>query len=209
MSARATDEQLERFAAFLAKVTLEIERGLRKPELLLDVMPTRTWEQWQRGRLPGTFHGGPVMDADIGTPRLERLHDTRAIANIVTRTDAERWGALTMRLDAASGRWRAASIQRLYAAHHYRTGPYPPVVEVPVEQRISLAVHDRERAGAALQASQRRQTDLTPRTSAHREAKRMTDTWTRIVADLDRELAMLRHRQRGGPEVQRSLKRAR
>lgn len=209
MSARATDEQLERFAAFLSKVTLEIERDLRKPELLLEVMPTRTWEQWQRGRLPGKFHGGPVMDADIGTPRIERLSDTRAIANVVTRTDAERWGALTIKLDASSGRWRAASIQRLYAARHYRTGPYPPVVEVPVEQRIATAVQDRERAGAALHASQRRQADLPPRTAAHREAKRMTDTWSKIVTDLDRELTALRQDRHIGIEVQRVLKRAR
>jgi hypothetical protein len=209
VSPRATDEQLARFAAFLAKVTLEIERDLRQPELLLEVMPTRTWEQWQRGRLPGKFHGGTVLDADVGTPRIERLHDTRAIANVVTRTDAERWGALTMKLDASTGRWRAASIQRLYAARHYRTGPYPPVVEVPVEHRIATAVQDRERAGAALQTSQRRQADLKPRTAAHREARRMTDTWTKIVADLDRELAALRHRQHASIEVQRVLKRAR
>jgi hypothetical protein len=209
VSARATDEQLERFAAFLAKVTLEIERDLRKPELLLEVMPARTWEQWQRGRLPGKFHGGPVMDADIGTPRIERLSDTRAIANVVTRTDAERWGALTMKLDASTGRWRAASIQRLYAARHYRTGPYPPVAEIPADQRIATAVQDRERAGAALHASQRRQADLNPRTIAHREAKRMTDTWSKIVTNLDRELTALRQDRHTGIEVQRVLKRAR
>jgi hypothetical protein len=209
VSDRATDEQLARFAAFLAKVTLEIERDLRRPELLLEVMPTRTWEQWQRGRLPGKFHGGAVFDADVGTPRIERLHDTRAIANVVTRTDAQRWAALTMKLDASTGRWRAASIQRLYAARHYRTGPYPPVVEVPVEQRIATAVQDRERASAALQTSQRRQADLKPRTAVHREARRMTDTWTKIVADLDRELAALRHHQHTSIEAQRVLKRAR
>jgi hypothetical protein len=95
-----------------------------------------------------------VLDADVGTPRIERLSDTRAIANVVTRTDDERWGALTMKLDASTGRWRAASIQRLYAARHYRTGPYPAVVEVPVERRIATAAQDRDRAGAALQASQ-------------------------------------------------------
>ena len=209
MSPRATDEQLERFAAFLAKVTLEIERDLRRPELLLEVMPTQTWQQWQRGRLPGKFHGGPVLDADIGTPRIERLSDTRAIANVVTRTDAERWGALTMKLDASSGRWRAASLQRLYAARHYRSGPYPPVAEVPVEQRIAATVQDRQQAAAALQASQRRQAELTPRTSAHREVKRVTDTWSKVVSDLDRELATLRQRQHTGIEIQRVLKRAR
>ena len=209
MTVRATDEQLERLAAFLAKVTLEIERDLRKPELLLEVMPTRTWEQWQRGRLPGKYQGGPVMDADIGTPRIQRLSDNRAIANVVTRTDAQRWGALTMKLDASSGRWRAASIQRLYAARHYRAGPHPPVVEVSPEQRIATTAQDREQAAAALQASRRRQTDLKPRTAAHREAKRMTDTWTKIVADLDRELATTRQHHHTRVEVQRVLKRAR
>jgi hypothetical protein len=37
----------------------------------------------------------------------------------------------------------------------------------------------------------------------------MTATWSKIVADLDRELAALRGRQHTGIEVQRALKRAR
>lgn len=79
-----TDAQLERFAAFIARMTLEIERDLRQPEFLLAVMSPRAWDVWQQSRTPGRFHGGAIVDADIGTPRVERLTDTRAIANIVT-----------------------------------------------------------------------------------------------------------------------------
>lgn len=203
MSARATDEQLERFAAFLAKVTLEIERDLRKPELLLEVMPTRTWEQWQRSRLPGKFAGGPVMDADIGTPRIQRLDDTRAIANVVTRTDPQRWGALTMNLDASTGRWRAASIQRLYAARHYRTAPdrsgrESTAVAVPLDQRLATARNDRQQATAALNAVTRRASELPELSDGRHHAAELSTTWKNIIADLDREIATLLRQQRNG-----------
>ena len=209
MSLGPSDAQLERLTAFIAKMTLEIERDLRQPELLRSVMSPRAWDLWQDSRLPGRFHGGAVIDADIGTARVERFGDTRAIANIVTRTDAERWGALTMKLDGSSGRWRATNLQRLYAARHYRTGPYAPVVEVSAERRLADTTELRDRAAAALGAAKRREADLAPRGAARREASRMTGTWSKIVTDLDRDLSLLRVQEHNGRQVQRVLKRAR
>ena len=204
-----TDEQLERLAAFIAKMTLEVERDLRQPELLRTVMSPRAWDTWRRTRPPGRFHGGAVLDTDIGMPRVERLSETRAIANIVTRTDAERWGALTMKLDGSTGRWRATNLHRLYAARHYRTGPYPPVVEVAPARRLADTTELHSRAAAALRAAERREADLQPRSAARRHASQMTRTWSKIVADLDRELALLRGQQHDGQQLQRVLKRAR
>ena len=190
-------------------MALEIERDLRQPELLRTVMSPRAWDLWQHSRPPGRFHGGPVVDADIGTARVERLGDTRAIANIVTRTDAERWGALTMKLDGSVGRWRATNLQRLYAARHYLTGPYTPVVEVSADRRLADTTEVRDRAAAALRAAERREGDLAPRGAARREARRVTGTWSKIIADLDREIATLRVQEHNGQQVQRVLKRAR
>lgn len=204
-----TDAQLERFAAFIAKMTLEVERDLRQPELLRTVMAPRAWDLWRSSRPPGRFHGGAVLDADIGTPQVERQSETRAIANVVTRTDAERWGALTMKLDGSTGRWRATNLQRLYAARHYRTGPYPPVVEVSPARRLADTAELRDRAAAALRAAERREVDLQPRSAARRQASQMTRTWSKIVTDLDRELALLRGQQHDGQQLQRVLKRAR
>ena len=209
MSRVPTDAQLERLAAFIARITLEIERDLRQPELLRAVMSPRAWDLWQQSRTSGRFHGGAIVDDDIGTPRVQRLTDTRAIANIVTRTDVERWGALSMKLDGSTGRWHATNLQRLYAARQYRTGPYPPVVEVSPARRVADTTELRDRAAAALRAAERREADLPPRGAAGREARRMVGTWSKIVTDLDRELAMLRVQQHNGQQVQRVLKRAR
>jgi hypothetical protein len=209
MGRRATDTELEEFARFLARVTLEIERNLRDPEQLLQFMPTRTWEQWQRGRLPGAFEGGTVVKADVGRPRVERIDDRRAIANVVTRTDSRRWGALTMRLDATGGRWRAASIQRLYASHHYRTGPPPTVVEIPREQRFAAATEDRRHAAAALQAVERRLGELPAGSAAARETSRLSTTWKKVLADLDREIATLQQRTDVSLDIPRTRRRQR
>jgi hypothetical protein len=193
MARRATDSELGEFARFLARITLEIERNLRDPDQLLRFMPLRNWQLWQRGRLPGAFQGGTVVRADIGRPRVQRLDELRALANVVTRTDRHRWGALTMQLDATSGRWRAVSLERLYAARHYRTGPTPPVVELPLEQRLATAREDRRCAAAALQAIERRLGEL-PAGSARRETRRLSTTWQQVLAELDREITTLQQR---------------
>jgi hypothetical protein len=207
MPRTATDSELEAFARFLARLTLEIERDLRSPEQLQPFMPPQVWQQWQRGRQPGAFRGGTVVKSDIGRPRVERLDELRAIANVVTRTDRERWGALTMRLDATSGRWRATSLQRLYAARHYRTGPPTEVVIVPVRQRLTLAETDRQQASAALRAVERRRQELPPGSTARREVARLSTTWKEVVANLDREISTLRQREELGQQAQRVLRR--
>jgi hypothetical protein len=191
MGRLATDPELEEFARFLARLTLEIERNLRDPHQLAPFMPPRTWELWQRGRPPGGFEGGTVAKTDVGRPRIERLDDVRAIANVVTRTDRHRWGALSMTLDATRGRWCALTIQRLYANRHYRTGPTPNPLEIPTAQRLATAQGDHRYATAALHAVQRRLDELPAGSRARRETTRLSTTWKKVVADLDREITTL------------------
>lgn len=205
----ATDTELETFARFIARATLEIERNLRGPEQLSDLMTPHGFELWRQSRLPGSFTGGSVTNADLGVTRTERIDNLRAIANVVTRTDAERWGALTLNLDATTGRWRAAAIQRLYASRHYRTGPTTPVVETSPQQRLAAARTDRDSAGGALRAVQRRLDELPMTGSARRATKRLSTTWEGVVADLDREIATLTQQLEHGRQAQRALRRAR
>lgn len=209
MGRAATDEELEAFARFLARVTLEIERDLRPPEQLLRFMPTRAWQQWQQARLPGRFAGGPVHRSDIGRARIERLDTRRALVNVVTRTDTERWGALTMRLDATNGRWQAASLQRLYAARHYRTGAIRPIVPVSIERRLAIATTDRQQAAAALAAVTRRASELPKGSDGHRHTSSLSTTWKRIIDDLDREISTLQHKQQTGLEIRHARQRSR
>ncbi len=209
MSRPATRDELEGFARFLARITLEVERGHRDPDQLLRYMPARTWQQWQDGRPPGRFTGGPALRTDIGRARVELLDDRRAIASVVTATDTGRWGALTIKLDATSGAWRAVSLQRLYAARHYRTGPSQPAVPVPIERRLATAHTDRDRAAAALAAVTRRAAELPKGSAGHRQATSLSTTWRQVLADLDREISTLHRHQPPGIEVQRVRQRTR
>jgi hypothetical protein len=204
----ATQQQLERYAEFLARTTLEIERNLRPPEALRDFMPPTVWANWRQAMPTGRFDGGPVHKADIGPPHLQRLSPTRAIASVTTRTDRQRWGALTLKLETFEGRWQATSLQRLLAAAHYRTGSDQPVVEIPLEQRLATARHDRVQARAALTATERRLSELPVRGAARRPAVQLKATWENVVAHLDREIAALTQRQQAARSVQRALRRS-
>ena len=185
---------LEAFARYLARITLEIERGQRAPDQLRTYMPDQSWRHWQHNRTAGKLPGGPVHRTDIGRPRVELLTDHKAIANVVTATEPDRWGALTMQLGAHTGRWQAASIQRLYAARHYQTGPHTPAITRAPQQRLATARTDHEQATAALAAIERRRTELPRGSTGRRHATQLSTTWKQIIADLDREIAtLLRH----------------
>ena len=205
----ATDTELAEFARFIARLTLEIERGLREPEQLHGLMSPDAWKQWQRTRLPGALQGGPVAEPDLGPARIERADPRRAIANITTRTDPHRWGALTMQLDATRGRWTAVHLQRLYAARHYRTGPPTPVVTVPLTQQIDATRELRDHAAAALAAVQRHRGELPPRSSGRHHLDELSTTWNKLVADLDQQLATLARQVQTGQQAQRQLRKLR
>ena len=204
----ATQSQLERYAEFLARITLEIERNLRPPEALREFMPPAVWARWRQTMPTGRFDGGPVLKADIGPPQVQRLSSTRAVASVTTRTDRQRWGALTLKLETCSGRWQAMSVQRLLAAAHYRTGSDKPVVEIPLEQRLATARHDRDQARAALAATERRLAELPARGTARRPAVQLKATWEHLVVQLDREIAALTQRDQAARAVQRTLRRS-
>jgi hypothetical protein len=163
----ATDEQLERFAAFLAKVTLEIERNLRHPELLLEVHADPHLGAVAAQPAARRFHGGPVH-ADIGRPhRAAQRHPRDRQRRHPHRP--ERWGALTMKLDASSGRWRPRA----------SSGCTPPATTAPAPTRRSSRSRsnsgspppaDRRTGRAALQAVATSAGRAPPRT-AHREAR--------------------------------------
>lgn len=209
MNRVATTKQLERYAGFLARLVLEVERNLRQPDQLLQFVPMDTWRQWQRGRQAGRFRGGPVQDTDIGPPHLQRVSATHALASVTTRTEPDRWGALALRLDAAGGRWKAASIHRLYVARHYRGGSVAPVVENSLEQRLQTARSNRDQAAAALRAIEQCLTDPPPSGSdQQRDTNRLAATWRNVVGDLDREIAELTERQRVATATEHALRHA-
>lgn len=209
MNRVATTKQLERYAGFLARLVLEVERNLRPPDQLLQFVPIDVWRQWQRGRQAGRFRGGPVQDADIGPPHVQRVSATHALASVTTRTEPDRWGALALRLDAAGGRWQATSIHRLYVARHYRGGAVAPVIENSLEQQLQTARSNRDQAAAALRAIEQCLTDRrTNGSDQQRDTDQLAATWRNVVGDLDREIAALTERQRAATATERALRHA-
>lgn len=204
-----TDEQLADILRFIARTCLEVERGLRPPAHLLKLMDPNTGLRWSRHGMIGRFHGGPVQDDQIGDPHLTRLGDGKVTATVVTRTQGDRWGAITLRLQAnEQGRWRIADLQRLLAASHYRAGPVQTATpEVPATRRLRVAADDRLMAKAAHQASTRRLADLTPDAPGYRATRDLVRSWAKQLAELDRELADLKARHDTRQQVQRFLRR--
>ena len=205
----ATDEQMADILEFIARTCLEVERGLRPPGHLLELMDPDTGLRWSRSGKIGRFHGGPVQDDQLGDPHFTRLGDAEVAATVVTRTEGDRWGALTLQMQAdEQGRWRIADLQRLRATTHYRAGPsqtMPP--EEPATRRMEFVVEDRRLAAAAHQAVTRRLGDLNPDAPGYRATRDLDRYWAHKLAELDRELTDLKMRHDTRQQLQRPFRR--
>lgn len=188
-----SDDQLRTVVGYVARVCLEVERGLRPPGHLHRLCAPRA--DHLRRIQPGRFRGGAVVARDIGPPEISRLSDGHVLATIVTRTEGSRWGALTLRLRAEQGRWYVADLQRLLAAAHYRTAPQRDVPEVPLETRIRQVAEEHRVVAAALTATQRRAQDLGTGTPGSAEVRRQAQRWSSLATELDRELRTLKNRR--------------
>ena len=204
-----TDEQVADILRFIARTCLEVERGLRPPGHLLELMDPDTGLRWSKPGKLGRFHGGPVQDDQIGDPHLTRLGDGEVAATVVTRTEGDRWGAITLRLQAdEQGRWRIADLQRLLARSHYRAGPTQTVnPEVTATRGPDFVAEDRRMAEAAHQAATRRLADLTRGAPGYRATRDLVRYWANKLAELDRELADLRSRHDTRQQIQRLFRR--
>ena len=204
-----TDQQVTDILRFIARACLEVERGLRPPGHLLNLMNPGTGLRWASRNKIGRFHGGPVRDDQIGEPRFTRHGDGAVAATVVTRTEGDRWGAITLRIEAdEQGRWRIADLQRLLAASHYRAGPSQKVTsEVAATRRPDFVGGDRRLVEAAHQALTRRLADLTPGAPGYRATRDLVGQWATKLAELDRERAELTSRLDTPQHNQRLLRR--
>jgi hypothetical protein len=182
-----TDDDLAVALRHIARVCLEVERGLRPPEHLTPFLDP-SQQQIQPGQL-GRFGGGPVRHDHVGQPQISRLTDTHAIATVITRTDEHRWGALSLELHALDGRWRIAGLQRLLASRDYRTPPAAlPEIAASMQARRAEMVEARQMAEAAHAASSRRLAAIPPGSPEYREARDLVAHYQRTLRDLTRQL---------------------
>ena len=200
-----TDDQLADMLRFVARTCLEVERGLRPPTHLVSlILPGE--RSLQPGQL-GRFRAGPVMDDHIGQPQISRLTDTRVVGTVVTRTEGDRWGALSLELHALRGRWRVAGLQRLLAAAHYRTPAARTDLDAPAPNPLAHLAETARIARAAHEATSRRLAEVPPGTPGYRTALDLHRYWQRTLLELDRQLTEHRTRKQNVDRLERVLRR--
>jgi hypothetical protein len=204
MNRELDDEQLARVVRGLAALHLEIERGVRDPEVLAERMDPQahyTWSRLRRAELP--LPGGVARDTELGPVHLRRSEHGRVFATVTTPTHTNRWGALTFILDTHQGRVAIRQIQRLHARGDYSrtTARATPPDEVPLEEQIRRVLTDLDQASSALEAVTRRLDQLPSGSAQRREAITTRDGWQDVSTDLNRELADLRDRLQARTEL--------
>jgi len=188
-AADLTDDEIRMLASHIARLCLEVERGLRSPDHLRQLADPHKPSRWTRALKVGRFHGGPPVPADIGPPHLSRIREDHAVVTVVTRTEGLRWGAITLQLRARGTTWHIADLQRLLAAAHYRSGQArAPVDEMSLDEKIQRASAERRLVGAALATVRRRLRDLHDPDARRGAIQSQADYLQRALGDLDREL---------------------
>lgn len=196
-----TDAELRPVVTYLAKLCLEIERGLRPPDHLQGFVEPRRALRWRDSVAHGRFTGGPVVRQDLGVPQVSRIRPDHAVATIVTRTEGARWGAITLQLRAVDNKWRIAELQRLLAASHYRGGPDSSLADDTLAHKIERATVDRRAVAAALRVARQPTSRWRP-PGMHVDSEadlrqRSIPYLERTLRDLDRELLDLRLQRSG------------
>jgi hypothetical protein len=198
MSGPIDDATLRDIVQTLAKAHLEVERGLRSQDTFAAAMPPAARHAWLASRRAAPrLSGGAVDESDITIAGVERHASGRVYATALTPTHPDRRGALCFVLDVDE-HVRIRQIQRLHPARDYgRPSPTikPPEPPEPPEVQLRRARTDRQQAANANRELTRRLEQLEPGSPQHRLTRDTADSWRRIIARLDNEIATLQQRQ--------------
>lgn len=207
MSGELTVDELRAIVQELAKIHLEIERGLRPKEALANRMPPAVRLPFHRSHTPQTrLSGGTVTDDDVRRVRVERHDSGRVYASAVTSTNPGQVGSLSFVLQTRDRKIALLQVQRIHARRDYTRADTSTRQQQPPDRdrQLTIARDSRDRAEAARQDLARRLT-----TTAKSDPQRATLTrtfanWTRLVDHLDREVTELtrRHQQHQQPSQQ-------
>jgi hypothetical protein len=195
VSGPINDDELDRTIRTLARVHVEIERGLRPHDVLAQAMPPSARHVWlasRRNQPP--LSGGAVDKTDITIAGIERHANGRVYATALTPTHPDRRGALCFVLDVDQ-HVRIRQIQRLYPARDYgRPAPDLPPPD-PLEAQLRRAHTERHHATAAHHELLHRLRQLPDGSPQHQLTRDTAASWQRIITRLDTEIAALQQRQ--------------
>lgn len=185
MDSSPTDSQLETIVRHLAKLHLEIERGVRDPHHLTRLMSPPAELLWLRTRERGLpMPGGPARDADVGPVHLRRDAEGVVYATTTTPTRRDRWGALTFVLQADSRTVSIRQATRLHAGLDY--GRAVSVDDDRLHDRLGQAMDERRLVRAALEAAQ-----VADGEHGRHRSETGPDTWRTVLDQLDTEITTL------------------
>ena len=191
--AQPTDDQLATMIRHLARLHLEIERGLRPPEQLEPYM-TRPAYRRLRGPQGVRFNDpSPATPEDLGSVHLSRPAPDRVLASLTTREQADQHGALAIQLQAnPQGRWRITELTRLdrHLAIHRPT----PSPTTSWASRIREVEEERSVLASAYRVETERLSELSG--PAADRSRDLAAYWQQRLTELDHELQRLSHEAR-------------
>lgn len=205
MSGVLTVDELRAIVQELAKVHLEIERGLRSKAVLADRMPPAARLPFRRSHTPQTrLSGGTVTNRDVRRVRVERHDSGRVYASAVTSTNPGQIGSLSFVLQTRDRKVALLQVQRMHPRRDYTRADTSTRQQQPSDQsrQLTIAQESRAHAEAARQELARRLA-TTATDDPHRATlARSFGNWTRLVDHLDREVAELTRRHQHGSQQQ-------
>ncbi|TVR28584.1 MAG: hypothetical protein EA387_00130, partial [Nitriliruptor sp.] len=149
MSDALTIDELRAIVQELAKVHLEIERGLRSKDVLADRMPPAARLPFHRSHTPQTrLSGGTVIDDDVRRVRVERHDSGRVYASAVTSTNPGQVGSLSFVLHTRDRKVALLQVQRIHARRDYTRADTSTSQQQPPDQdrQLTIARESRDHA---------------------------------------------------------------
>ena len=200
-----TDQQLRRLAYSIARMFLEIERGLRPPEHIKPVLTQPAYRRFRRvPRPPRPAISGPVLPTDIRGIHVSRHLSGQVTASMTCRESDDRWGALVLHLRAPSPpgeTWKADQLERV--VNRRRDLGRDPEVEDPpgLRERIRSVEGERFLARGARGAAVARLEELGQLPAdeqdelAMKALRQQASFWSSKVEELDEEVRCLKQMQ--------------
>lgn len=210
----------------LARVYLEVERGLRSPDHLRNLL---TPHEYRRHRVKPRYNHfpreGPVVPRDIRGLHLDTSVPGKLSATVTTREHGNLWGELVLHFRRTGDyrSWKADKLERLFrdpralsqhceerespdvsddegrSAEH-ENSPQGPTSDL--DARIERVMAERHLVEAARQAATRDLADARDAASSNgneasqRSLRQLAKDWSQRLDSLDAELADLRRAKR-------------
>jgi hypothetical protein len=199
MTAPLDRERLEQIVRTLARLHLEVERGLRSKDTFARQMPPSARLAYLRAQTPDTrLAAGSVTDADIRNVRTEPHQSGRIYATAITSTTRGRSGALTFVLETRDDKVALLQVTRLQTRGDYtqrHTNQLPDSRAVSDRQRH--IIRDSRDHADAVRRDLTRRLENRPKSDPGRPGlQRDHETWTKLYEYYDDQYRQLHDQAR-------------